>query len=186
MKVLHNEWHCNAQIFALQPRMIWLASFTPTWMLNLPHHSNCGGIPYSVSIPPSIWINLTARLDVYTAATVLLAARIKPVIEVGIVNYSLSESWEHAIAILKCYEGYGDSAQRCRATLELLAAKIPETTESDTAHSHRHPDPHVNTASNEYLEADVQSQDVGMDFDLAGITFDVNDISWLNSMAGNL
>ncbi|EXL89934.1 hypothetical protein FOIG_16783 [Fusarium odoratissimum NRRL 54006] len=123
---------------------------------------------------------------VYTAATILLAAQIKPVIEEGSVAYSRSESWDHAMTILKSYQRYGESARRCMATLKLLSSKIFETTAVQTCNIKSGPESHENFVNSDSLEDEPQGPEFGMEFDVSGFAFDMNDMSWLDSMAGNL
>jgi hypothetical protein len=71
-------------------------------------------------------------IDVYTAATVILAARLRPVIEIDISEYSITKSWDHAIELLKSFGRMGQSAQRCVAALEILSAKVSRKLPVDT------------------------------------------------------
>lgn len=119
----------------------------------------------------------------YTAATVLLAARLQPILNTDI-NYSMSESWDHAIQVLHAFERLGQSAQRCVAALEILSAKVPKL------------DPAGNTPSTEHeagLEVNISQDFEGANlseypdgFDFGGIEIDLSDMSWLNIVPGNL
>ncbi|KAI9879911.1 MAG: hypothetical protein M1830_006578 [Pleopsidium flavum] len=124
---------------------------------------------------------------VYTAATVLLAARLRPVIEMGASDFTIASSWAHALEILKCFAHFGSSAQRCVAALEILSEKVsaeasseevslnPSTSTWTTAPSTSAPGV-PDTSYNEFMSG----------FDSRGIVFDLNDMSWLNSTPGNL
>lgn len=128
---------------------------------------------------------MLTRTDLYTAATVLLAARLRPVIEVGITEYSAASSWAHAIESLKYFELFGESAQRCVAALEILSAKVSLSTEGSEPHiegAHAEPSTIV-PATN--VQSGTFDQFQG-DLDFSGITFDLNDMSWLNSGPGIL
>src|SRR2546421_495726 len=69
------------------------------------------------------WFNI---LFVYTAATVLVAARLRSAIASEITEVEIARSWQHAIEILSRYEAFGPSAQRVVATLQILYDKVPE------------------------------------------------------------
>jgi hypothetical protein len=122
-------------------------------------------------------------IDVYTAATVILAARLRPVIETDISEYSTTSSWDHAIELLKSFGRMGQSAQRCVAALEILSAKvslkIPVDPTNQIQHSQRQP-----------ATFDPALTDLNLDefssFDFNGVDLDLSDMSWLNSMPGNL
>jgi hypothetical protein len=124
---------------------------------------------------------------VYTAATVILAARLRPVIETDISEYSITKSWDHAIELLKSFGRMGQSAQRCVAALEILSAKasrkIPVDTTDQMQHSQRQAAPFDRALSGP--QTDI-SLDEFSAFDFSGIELDLSDMSWLNSMPGNL
>ena len=133
-------------------------------------------------LPLNFLISLT-RLDIYTAATVLLAERLRPAIAVGIAEYSAAVSWKRAIEILKAYARVGESAKRCVVALEILSAKVPwEQTPTESGQDEvSNPAPeHPTPVSN------IRFDDMQHDLDFSGINFDLNDIFWLNSMPGNL
>ena len=62
--------------------------------------------------------------DVYTAATVLIAARICPPVLLEVTEAALSRSWEHSIALLEAFGPQSSSARRCIAALEVLSEKV--------------------------------------------------------------
>lgn len=146
----------------------------------------------SISLPPPSYIILTPKLDLYTAATVLLAARLRPIIEVGISEYSSSLSWTHALECLKYFEGFGESAQRCVAALEILYAKVSLSTETSDSHSNDHETRNGMNSSSGEVGGEMQGnlynpyQNVHTDLDFSGIIFDLHDMSWLNSAPGIL
>ena len=125
-------------------------------------------------------------IDIYTAATVLLAARLRPVIEVNISGYSAASSWTHAIQILKSFERLGQSAQRCVAALEILSAKVsqamPPNITNQKIPSQNQVTPPGTTATDAFPDAYLEEFPDGFDF--SGI--DLSDMAWLNSMPGNL
>ncbi len=125
--------------------------------------------------------------DVYTAATVILAARLRPVIETDISEYSTTRSWDHAIELLKLFGRMGQSAQRCVAALEILSAKISRKLSVDTTdqmqqsqHQAASFDP---TLSGPQVDLNL---DEFSGFDFSGVELDLSDMSWLNIMPGNL
>lgn len=126
-------------------------------------------------------------IDVYTAATVILAARLRPVIETDISEYSTSRSWDHAIELLKSFGRMGQSAQRCVAALEILSAKVSRRIPVDTADQMQ--DNQRQSAPFDSALSGPQT-DITLDefsgFDFSGVELDLSDMSWLNSMPGNL
>jgi hypothetical protein len=126
--------------------------------------------------------------DVYTAATVLLAARLRPVIATGISEYSIADSWAHAIEILKAFRRLGQSAQRCVAALEILSAKVSVDTYPPDVNQDLGAD--FQRATTDMASAtslpDVPFDDYQVGLEFSGITFDLNDMSWLTSLPGNL
>ncbi len=127
-------------------------------------------------------------LDIYTAATVLLAARLRPVIAESVPGHSVADSWAHAIEILKSFARLGQSAQRCVAALEILSAKIPldsspPNTQQD-GNSLNQSDETMANSSMPVKDLTLDDLQTGVDFD--DIVFDLNDMSWLTSLPGNL
>jgi hypothetical protein len=126
--------------------------------------------------------------DIYTAATVLLAARLRPVIAAGVSEYSIADSWAHAIEILKAFQRLGQSAQRCVAALEILSAKVsvdayPLDVNQDLNSEFQRTTTDMASAT---TLPDVSFDDYQVGLDFRGITFDLNDMSWLTSLPGNL
>src|ERR1700728_1559939 len=119
--------------------------------------------------------------DIYTAATVLLAARLRPVIATGVPEYSIADSWAHAIEILKAFQRLGQSAQRCVAALEILSAKVSvDANPLDANHDLNSESQRVTTDMTSATSLpDVPFDDYQVGLDFSGITFDLNDMSWL-------
>lgn len=111
-------------------------------------------------------------------------------IEVGITEYSSSLSWQHALECLKYFEGFGESAQRCVAALEILYAKVSLSTE-DSSNSSADL---MAGGNNGDMAGNMQAngnmfnpyQNMHQDLDFSGIIFDLHDMSWLNSAPGIL
>jgi hypothetical protein len=126
-------------------------------------------------------------IDVYTAATVILAARLRPVIETDLSEYSTTRSWDHAIKLLKSFGRMGQSAQRCVAALEILSAKISQKIPVDTTdlmqNTPRQAAPFDTNLSGPQIDFNL---DGFSGFNFNGVELDLSDMSWLNSMPGNL
>ena len=126
-------------------------------------------------------------IDVYTAATVILAARLRQVIETDVSEYSTTRSWDHAIELLKSFGRMGESAQRCVAALEILSAKVSRKIPADIAdqvqHSPRQAVPFDPALSGPQTDLTL---DEFSGFDFTDLELDLSDMSWLNSMPGNL
>jgi hypothetical protein len=86
-------------------------------------HSRLPGDPNDIGALAAWWFNV---LFIYTAATVLVAARLRSAIVSEIAEEAIARSWQHAIEILNRYEAFGASAQRVVATLQILYDKVPE------------------------------------------------------------
>ncbi len=77
----------------------------------------------TITGPVPQWWNCI--LFTYSAATVLQAARLRPM---GSPNYNIDTSWNHALEIIHSFEPLSPLVQRCVLALEILADKITETT----------------------------------------------------------
>jgi hypothetical protein len=86
-------------------------------------HSRLPADPNDIGSLAAWWFNV---LFIYTAATVLVAARLRSAIVSEIAEEAIARSWQHAIEILNRYEAFGASAQRVVATLQILYDKVPE------------------------------------------------------------
>lgn len=64
--------------------------------------------------------------DVYTAATVLLAAPLRSFITAEVSQQSIDRSWADALQILRRYESCSTSVKRCVALLEVLFDREPQ------------------------------------------------------------
>jgi hypothetical protein len=81
----------------------------------------------------------------------------------------------------------GQSAQRCVAALEILSAKVSRKTPGDTTDQMQYS--HLQAAPF-HPALSVPQTDINLDafsgFDFSGVELDLTDMSWLNSMPGNL
>ena len=163
-------------------------------------HNNVDSETLMGNVP--LWWN--AVLYVYTSATVLQAARLHPVVETSVGDYSTETSWRHAIGVLKYLERFGSTSQRSVVALEILADKITEATaphgktETGPGSAGGLPTPALSTWTNpstsqtlapmpapadtgELEAGGVQFPGLGEPFDLSEFDFDLNDMSWLTS-----
>lgn len=142
----------------------------------------------------------------YTAATVILAARLQPLILADVSEDAIDSTWQIAISTLEMYEPYGKVVRRLLATIKLLAQQVPESymeyrrrnvpagntdnnsdvgvsnldSTKSTANSQRIPDddyPGINIPADD--ETFLGDKDAFADLNSTDFTFDPNDISWL-------
>lgn len=122
-------------------------------------------------------------VDIYSAATVLIAGRLCSAILLEITDSSITRSWNCALEILRKYQSYSFSARRCVAALEILYEKVV----SDGQQSNQDTNGHE-TINNG--QAAIHNISFGEGMDTAMIeTFefpDFQDMSWLNSVPSNL
>ncbi|KPM41410.1 hypothetical protein AK830_g5133 [Neonectria ditissima] len=151
----------------------------------------------TVGLLPAWWYRV---YYVYSAATVLIAATLRPEV---FLAADIGRSWGQAISVLKAHEKFGQSARRCVAALHILSSKILQAVPSGAIASGmgRRKAP---VGMNEQVQpgavydatADPELPDLlqrladefappiaDLDqHDLAEFTFDVNDLSWLTDM----
>jgi|SRR2546423_3790712 len=152
------------------------------------------------------WFNI---LFIYTAATVLVAARLRSAIVSEISEDAIAQSWRHAIEILNRHEAFGASAQRVVATLQILYDKVPERylhykaqpqsynmAGEDAPNTQSGPDSSSVSGSQTWnfpspwphkLDEEAVPQTTGTDTNLGcfsnfDFNFDVNDVSWLDQV----
>jgi hypothetical protein len=70
---------------------------------------------------PAWWYSI---FYVYTAATVLVAARLSPPILAEVTEPAVSEAWDTAMKILSRYQAYTNLARRCATALSLLLNQV--------------------------------------------------------------
>ena len=86
-------------------------------------HSKLPPDPDAVGSLAAWWFNV---YFIYTAATVLLAARLRPTITAEVSDEAIIKSWGQAIEVLNRYEKFSASASRMVATLQILFDKVPQ------------------------------------------------------------
>ena len=128
----------------------------------------------------------------YTAATVLLAERLRPNDSTNKVANTAdrSQSWNRAMEILRAYSRVGESAGRCVAALEILSAKIPG---ENAAVPHQQlgidpSDPTRDAVGTNFASESGPSDDLStvIEFDDINFDFDIEDMLWLNSNAADI
>lgn len=123
--------------------------------------------------------------DVYTAATVLIAGRLCPAILEEVTEPAITESWDHALEILRRYHSYSTSARRCVAALEILYERVVSEGRSTDQEL---PAQAVQTGSS--MSNGFGDVSLGEGFNSGlfdGIDLlDFQDMSWLNSVPSNL
>ncbi|KAM0546189.1 hypothetical protein ACHAPJ_010973 [Fusarium lateritium] len=155
----------------------------------------------TVGLLPAWWYRV---YYVYSAATVLIAAKLRPDVFPAV---EIGRSWSQAISVLKAHEQFGQSARRCVAALHILSSKILQTTPRggspghDATNNNRtsyragesiQPGVPHNLISN--IEVPDLVQQLAEEFetpmpdfnsqDFADFDLDVNDMSWLNDIQG--
>lgn len=150
------------------------------------------------------WYNV---LFVYSAATVLVAARVRPLWQSEIGENSILQSWHRAIDILEKYRDYSQSIPKLIVTLQMLFKQVPKSYLSrdvvrDSFTAQNSPSQRIHLSSDDhnvsagdpqpprsrgnlrYQNTDGLDEDVDRIPDLTSdIDFflDVDDLSWLNS-----
>lgn len=129
-------------------------------------------------------------LVVYTAATVLLAKRLRPEsYDASLFEpWPIPTGWNQAIELLKAYARVGESAERCVAALEILASRIMDKSGVEE-------DLNGQQSLEETQESIIVQNPAGelpgfrgpsINFDFDGMDFDINDMFWLNSSAADI
>nr|XP_036586895.1 C6 transcription factor [Colletotrichum truncatum]KAF6797452.1 C6 transcription factor [Colletotrichum truncatum] len=136
----------------------------------------------TLGLLPAWWYRV---FYIYTAATVLIAARLRPAV---FSSLDISRSWNQAMALLHDHENLGPSPRRCAAALQILSTKIFQEQPQPTTLPDSEANPAVPSIPNEQETFDMPFPYLAQDaaFDMDAISFDVNDFSWLNSMPGSL
>jgi len=144
------------------------------------HHAS------STGLLAAWWYNV---FFVYSAATVLVAARLRPALESEISQESIEGSWRQALSIMNAYRDYSESNPTLIATLQLLYQEFPERYSQVRMQLEQQAQGHPLMGSSHFTarETGLPNHDVGEtgvpenlpDFDFA---FDTTDMSWLYSV----
>jgi hypothetical protein len=146
------------------------------------------------------WYNV---LFVYSAATVLVAARVRPLWQSEISEAAILQSWRRAINILETYKDYSKSIPKLIVTLQMLFKQVPKSylsrdvaTRQNSPSKQMHPGSddhnesavdaqiHRNWDTSRYHNTAIQDEEVdGIPSLISDIDFflDADDLSWLNS-----
>jgi hypothetical protein len=103
-------------------------------------------------------------------------------LKADINTFSITESWQHAIQLLKSFERLGPSAQRCVAAMEILSAKLSKahpSGESILPSTQGDGGAEVGTATN------VEEGYFGESAQYFNLVIDLSDMSWLNICPGS-
>ncbi|UNI24980.1 hypothetical protein JDV02_010693 [Purpureocillium takamizusanense] len=143
---------------------------------------------------PAWWF---AVLFVYTAATVLLAERLRPIDHRPEASgaWRGDRSWHRAIELLKAYSRVGQSAERCVAALGILSSKIP----SASLYNHGNGDnlqslvdvqvggrSGSSSVENAFGQQNATDNELNFQFDFSNLDFDIDDMFWLNTSAAGI
>jgi hypothetical protein len=153
---------------------------------------------YCFSPTSQLSSNICLHIDLNTAATVLLAARLQPKVEEGVADNSTDTSLARAIEVLSMFKVYSQSARRSLAALEVLSTKVRQHVlglRDGDSEPDEPPGPRANVEQrfstnagngtfNESLDGfDFSEMPEGFDL---GFDLNLNDMSWLNSLPGML
>ncbi|CAG9961998.1 unnamed protein product [Clonostachys byssicola] len=135
---------------------------------------------------PAWWFGV---LFIYTAATVLLAKRLRPFGKHNIPCRSgrQDDAWDRAMQMLQAYSRVSQSAQRCIAALEILLAKVRNaglnrSSEGTTMERRLPLDEEVHRISVPDESAPLgRVDDVDASVDFGGFDFNIDDMFWLNA-----
>lgn len=121
--------------------------------------------------------------DIYSAAMVMIAGHLRPVIMTEVTEESIARSWHCALEVLRKYRRYSTSAERCVAALEILYERVvserPPSMDHPASHQPMGPPP---AALNDMSLSEGMNAAFWDSFDFP----DFQDMSWLNSVPSNL
>ncbi|KAI8933954.1 hypothetical protein NX059_008728 [Plenodomus lindquistii] len=155
--------------------------------------------PNLVGITEAWWHNV---LFIYSAATVLMAARLSPSILSEIPEQSVLRSWSRANDVLRAFQVFNPKVQRLVEALELIYQIIPEQycrsrhqIQEDEIHAEEPQEvpiqPQQDPQSQDFLSAayaaDMQTISTPAEYSGDGIVdnellFGVNNLTWLTAM----
>lgn len=160
---LLTEWHCNAQYYASRQPENSLLLYANNTQQSVPGvESRRGCLAFYVCVPlhsklffpsaslnifipffsyyrkrnVSFWLEIENQ-DVYLAAAVLIAIRLRPDIHWEVTEQNIDDSWAYAIEILRDYQSDSRAARRCVVALEFLHEKLPNISEQGQPQQHQ-------------------------------------------------
>lgn len=127
-------------------------------------------------------MNLANSTDIYSAAMVLIAGRLRSPILAEVTEWSIDRSWNHALEVLQKYQRYSKSARRCVVALEILYERVVSEGLPPMDQPLNNPPTAAPHALNE-----IPLGENGNAIFFDGLDFpDFQDMSWLNSVPSNL
>ncbi|CUM49437.1 uncharacterized protein AC631_05893 [Debaryomyces fabryi] len=103
-----------------------------------------------LTLLPSSWYNV---FYIYTAALILLAAKLQPDLEDNLDKTAFELSWTNALKLLASYESQSKSATRCLKVLEVMDCKIKLTIEKRSKKMLEDHQPNENVSTSSQSEA---------------------------------
>ncbi|KAJ6440029.1 C6 transcription factor [Purpureocillium lavendulum] len=166
-------------IFALATQLVESLSTQSIIGLILEHQTSGG--PTAISLLPAWWYRV---YYIFSAATVLIAAKLRPDL---FPSENVLKAWNRAMGILKSLGQLAPSANRCVVALQILSSKIIQNPpEASTPAPAATPSQNVGPDGQPPEEAQDSPAEQKLqpfpDLDLADVTFDVDDFSWLDDM----
>jgi hypothetical protein len=133
----------------------------------------------TIGLLPAWWYRV---YYVYTAATVLIAAKLRPDV---FAKADLNRAWSQAMSVLKAHEGFGQSVRKCVTALHFLSSKIGHDGNATV-------DLTSDNLENSTTAVDEDQLRLGEDFpfsvldldqqQLDDVQFDITNLTWLNDM----
>lgn len=155
---------------------------------NIPTGAAGGPLPawwYNILCKPptrAVAMKATDLVDIYSAAMVLIAARLRPPILAEVTEASITQSWDCALEILRKYQRYSSSARRCVAALEILYERVVSEGQTTVDRPSASQPVGIPNAVNDISLGEGMNTIFFEGLDLP----DFQDMSWLNSVPSNL
>lgn len=102
-----------------------------------------------ITLLPAIWYNV---FYIYTAASVLLAAKLQPCLQDDLDKIKFESSWKMMTELLSSYKSQSKSAARCLKVLEMMNDKIKFTSHTRSKHAYYHHQPEENYSTHSESE----------------------------------
>lgn len=118
----------------------------------------------------------------YTSATVLIAGRLCSAILAEVTENSITQSWNHALEVLRKYQSYSTSARRCVAALEILYEQVSSEGLLPITHAPSHETSTSANGLNDVSFGEGMNAAILESFEFP----DFQDMSWLNSVPNSL
>jgi hypothetical protein len=112
----------------------------------------------------------------------LIAGRLCAAILAEVTESSVVQSWNHALEVLRKYQSYSTSAQRCVAALEILYEQVASEGLLPIGHVPSHKIGTNTSGGNDMSFGEGMNAAILDTFEFP----DFQDMSWLNSVPSNL